>query len=255
MDILTKKVIFIDLDGTLINTKSGATFPKGIWDMNLNMDVLDQLKKLKPLAIMIATNQGGISLGIVDQRMFEHKLLYVLASVQEYVGHFTFCAARYCPSNDQNDPMRKPSAGMLTTMAEEFGLQLGREITTDECIMIGDASGGTGQFSDTDKLVAERFGCDYMDVKDFVALELPETRYRIVNAENFVDHFEVAKGAEVPTYTEEEVRKACEHIINDQKINVTYVPAIWEKPHPITAPDEEAPKAKKVIMKPKTRKR
>lgn len=27
------KILFCDLDGTLIKTKSGETFPKGIWDM------------------------------------------------------------------------------------------------------------------------------------------------------------------------------------------------------------------------------
>lgn len=29
------KVIFADLDGTLIETLSGETFPKGIWDMKI----------------------------------------------------------------------------------------------------------------------------------------------------------------------------------------------------------------------------
>lgn len=35
-------------------------------------------------------------------------------------------------------------------------------------VMIGDASGKEGQFSDSDKKTAENFGCEYMDVDDFV---------------------------------------------------------------------------------------
>lgn len=38
----------------------------------------------------------------------------------------------------------------------------------DDCLMIGDASGKEGQFSDSDKKTAENFGIDYMDVGDFV---------------------------------------------------------------------------------------
>lgn len=34
--------------------------------------------------------------------------------------------------------------------------------------MIGDASGKEGQFSDSDKKTAGNFGCEYMDVDDFV---------------------------------------------------------------------------------------
>lgn len=33
---------------------------------------------------------------------------------------------------------------------------------------LGDASGKEGQFSDSDKKTAENFGCEYMDVDDFV---------------------------------------------------------------------------------------
>lgn len=38
------KVLFADLDGTLIETISGNTFPKGIWDMRIRFDVLDAIK-------------------------------------------------------------------------------------------------------------------------------------------------------------------------------------------------------------------
>ena len=38
-------VIFSDLDGTLINTISGETFPKGIWDMKIRFEVLNKIRK------------------------------------------------------------------------------------------------------------------------------------------------------------------------------------------------------------------
>lgn len=38
-------------------------------------------------------------------------------------------------------------------------------------VMIGDASGKEGQFSDSDKKCAENFGIDYLDVNDFINYE------------------------------------------------------------------------------------
>lgn len=42
------------------------------------------------------------------------------------------------------------------------------KVVYDTILMIGDASGKEGQFSDSDKKTAENFGCEYMDVDDFV---------------------------------------------------------------------------------------
>ena len=39
------KVLFCDLDGTLIDTVSGNTFPNGIWDMKFKFDVLESYKE------------------------------------------------------------------------------------------------------------------------------------------------------------------------------------------------------------------
>ena len=65
-EVKNKKILFADLDGTLIETISGEVFPKGIWDMKFRFDVLDAIKKLNPEYILIASNQGGIESGFVN---------------------------------------------------------------------------------------------------------------------------------------------------------------------------------------------
>lgn len=164
------KILFADLDGTLIKTKSGETFPKGIWDMEFRFEVLDTIKKMQPLAILIVSNQGGIEKGFVDQRHFEFKISYVENSIREYIGAVT--NHRYCSSNDKDDKNRKPNTGMLDELfhVTQIGLFRFERITKEDCLMIGDASGKENQFSDTDKKTADNFGCDYLDVDDFVNL-------------------------------------------------------------------------------------
>ena len=39
----TKKVLFIDLDDTLIKTISGKTFPENITDFRIQLSVLDKI--------------------------------------------------------------------------------------------------------------------------------------------------------------------------------------------------------------------
>lgn len=40
-----KSVLFIDLDGTLIKTASGSTFPKDCTDFIIRKEVLDKIEK------------------------------------------------------------------------------------------------------------------------------------------------------------------------------------------------------------------
>lgn len=162
------KVIFADLDGTLIDTISGEIFPKGIWDMRIKFEILDKIKELKPLALVIVTNQGGIESGFVDRRNFKFKIEYICRSIKEYTGVFTEYS--YCTSNDSNNSFRKPNTGMLeTSLFKIKNIWFKQEsITYDDTLMIGDASGKEGQFSDSDKKCAENFGIDYMDVDDFI---------------------------------------------------------------------------------------
>ena len=166
-NLKNKNILFCDLDGTLIETISGEIFPKGIWDMKIRFDALDAIKKLNPKYVLIVSNQGGIENGFVDAQKFETKLFYIVKSIGEYCG--CECYAMYCDTNNKSDPYRKPNTKMLETLLEDY---VGDDVEyiKQKSLMIGDASGKEGQFSDSDKKTAENFGIDYMDVDDFVKI-------------------------------------------------------------------------------------
>ena len=163
------KVLFADLDGTLIETISGEPFPKGIWDMQIKFEVLNAIKELNPEYILIVSNQGGIESGFVDRYDFKSKSEYITRAIREYCG--CECYGMYCETNDKSNLYRKPNTGMLENLMENY---VGDDIEyiKQKSLMIGDASGKEGQFSDSDKKTAENFGIDYMDVNDFINILL-----------------------------------------------------------------------------------
>ena len=165
IDLKSKKVLFCDLDGTLIETISRETFPKGIWDMQIRFEVLDKIKEIKPEYLLIVSNQGGIDSGFVDEHDFRSKSEYITRAIREYCN--CECYGMYCETNDKSDLYRKPNTGMLENLMERY---VGDDFDyiKQKSLMIGDASGKEGQFSDSDKKTAENFGIDYIDVNDFV---------------------------------------------------------------------------------------
>lgn len=161
-----KRVLFADLDGTLIDTISGNTFPKGIWDMQFKWDVLDAIKNYGFEILIIVSNQGGIEKGFVDEIHFtKGKMNYIQFALMEYLG--IPVEYDYCKSNNKNNPLRKPNTGMLEYVYFKNLPRHGIIASANEMLMIGDASGKEGQFSDSDKKTAENFGIDYFDVEDF----------------------------------------------------------------------------------------
>lgn len=154
------KILFTDLDGTLINTISGNKFPKGIWDMYLRFAVLNKIKELAPEYVFIVSNQGGIEKGFVNEHHFCSKLDFIIHSIEEYcdipVDYY------YCSSNDLGNFNRKPNFGMLQKALSDYLLDEYNNLMYDksEMLMIGDTN-------DFDKKTAENFGIAYLDVNDF----------------------------------------------------------------------------------------
>lgn len=174
MDIMfDKSVLFIDLDGTLIKTASGNTFPKDCTDFVIRKEVLDKIAEKLPnlFWIGIVTNQGGIP-QFISKRDFKAKFESIIQFVGSYLGSRipelnietkVFVTGLYCASIEKSDKSRKPNTGMLEYLQKEFG-----EHDKSQMIMIGDASGKPGDFSDSDKKCAENFSIDYIDVEDFI---------------------------------------------------------------------------------------
>lgn len=154
-------IIGIDFDGTLIETLSGDTFPKGIWDMKLKLYVFEAIKNYAPDDILIISNQGGIEKGFVDKEMFEYKFDYISSALEDYtnISVYNF----YCDNNDKDNINRKPNTGMIDQYMDYIkfindNVDEENKIIYDTIMMIGDASGKEGQFSDSDKKTAENFG-------------------------------------------------------------------------------------------------
>lgn len=157
------KIIFCDLDGTLIETISGEVYPKGVWDMKIKFDVIDKIEQLKPLALFILTNQEIIGEGYINnKRNFEYKMEYLIRSIREYTG--LLVEYNYCCSNDRNCRYRKPNTGMydnfMKKVREKWFAHENINISED-VLVIGGAE---------DRKMSENIGCDYIHVEELLKL-------------------------------------------------------------------------------------
>lgn len=165
------KVLFCDLDGTLIETKTKNKFAEGLWDMQFKFNVFDQIKRMQPECIFIAANQGGVGIYFTE-REFESKIDYVINCLISYIEDDNYKVKHYdtiyCSSNDKTNMFRKPNTGMLEYIYKAF--MLSQNYTLDDILMIGDASGMKENPSRTDIECANNFGIHYCDVNEFTKI-------------------------------------------------------------------------------------
>lgn len=168
------KILFADLDGTVIKTKSGRRFPKDEDDWTFKNGFLKALKNYRPVMFHIVSNQGGIEKKTTNEDSWNRKVRKVLRDIDKelktsgvYRGYDCELSYDYCISRNKQDRKRKPNPGMFEDFFKSHGFEDDVEVKK-HCLMIGDASGEQGDFSDSDKKSAENFGIDYMDIADFI---------------------------------------------------------------------------------------
>ena len=81
-----KKVLFIDMDDTLIKTVSGKTFPEDISDFRIQLPVLNKIIEKFPNLdyFLIVSNQGGVGT-YFTQEDIETKISMICSFCQCYV--------------------------------------------------------------------------------------------------------------------------------------------------------------------------
>lgn len=178
------RVSAFDMDGTLINTKSGLTFSRGPSDWKwLNDNVKTKIREQatqESTIVVIFTNQAAMVTApkggqkSKSQQNFQEKvnqLMASLTSLDPALDSIMFFAAAGRPSaknklrssEELHRIMRKPEIGMWNQLMQYLTTVLGEDITIDSAnsVFVGDAAGEIGDFLDSDKKFAENIGIPF----------------------------------------------------------------------------------------------
>ena len=173
-NLVDKKVLFVDLDDTIIKTSTGKTFPEHLFDFVIKKEVLDKIVEVFPRAkyFFVVSNQSGVGT-YISKEEFNIKFKSILEIIQKYLRikyNETYkipieptVDGTYCTEKD--GPNRKPNTGMLNRFVDMYSIVARGFYTKENMIMIGDASGKEGDYSDSDKQCALNYGIDYIDVE------------------------------------------------------------------------------------------
>lgn len=150
---MKEKALFLDLEGTLIKSKSGDLYWKDSNDWEFIPGVIQKVKMYKNAGyyICIISNQGGIESLKVSQIEVERLLDNVGKELEQYIGGGISHA--YCGNIDGY--MKKPNPGMAYRLALEL------ELSLRHSVMVGDTE-SDAQFA------KNAYIGTYLDIKDFI---------------------------------------------------------------------------------------
>lgn len=171
------KIAFFDADDTLRFAPSGMVTANGEKDVFLLPRVAERIKELKRKGYLIAivSNQSGVSLGKVSFEVADKALRYTMELIEtKYPGlkidYYDFA------ENGKDDLFAKPNKGMAVYL-ENLLKHQGIQINWNESMMIGDAQYSKNEttprgirgsdFSNTDRLFAEKLGIRSLHPRDF----------------------------------------------------------------------------------------
>lgn len=250
MDLKEKRIVFIGMDDILIHTISKMEKPLGIWDLKFKVSVLEQLKQLNPLAIFVVSNNPEIPEKL-HPALFQAKFMYVIASIQDFVGFQCFTAGQFAPEEVKGStPLLLPSKTMLEAMYNEFRAQSRMDIKPEECVVIGNGL----QYQEA----AKSFGCEYLGLEDFISEVLPEPLFKVVDFQTGEEYISPETGLilkDIPfqfaAYQARLINKG-----KEENPLVMVVPKCWKKPAPlphkkfkVDASKMSAKQVEKVAMK------
>ncbi|PNH07342.1 Bifunctional polynucleotide phosphatase/kinase [Tetrabaena socialis] len=154
------KIAAFDLDGTLVNTKSGAQFPRDDLDFKwYNKNVADKLQSYheQGYKIVIFSNQNGIKSAITGK------------AAEKLKGRVDLIVAELnCPvqvfAATLEDNFRKPASGMWEYFCRNCNGGVRPNLASS--FFVGDAAGRPADFASSDKEFAEAIGLPFRVPED-----------------------------------------------------------------------------------------
>lgn len=165
-------LIIFDLDGTLVETKSGATFRKGAddWKFIGQRDQQVLALRAREVACAIATNQGGVAFGYLDPWEIGAAIYATARALDIGTGLVFWCFNHPKASIAEyrrESAARKPGPGMLNAAitCERAWRQdvQGRDMPLCRVLMVGDR--------DEDKGAAEAAGIAFCHADAFFSMD------------------------------------------------------------------------------------
>ncbi|KAK6461818.1 polynucleotide kinase 3 phosphatase-domain-containing protein [Scheffersomyces coipomensis] len=170
------KIAAFDLDGTLIDTKSGRKFAISSHDWkwwtrstkDSSSQILTKLNKLieEKYLIVIFTNQGGVVANPSNKSYnnFIERVNLIIStiksSIKEDNTEILVFASPKKPAKETNtkshELMRKPNTGMWKELLSYLGNEAKIDVTNS--FYVGDAAGRAKDFSDSDLKFAQNIG-------------------------------------------------------------------------------------------------
>lgn len=221
MDINEKKIFFVELD-CLITVEN----PHHMWDLKLETQVWSKLKNFNPLAILIVSNQSEVPAKVAPI-LFQQKLMYVVASLQQYVGFQTLVAAQYAPTlPEEEKPFSLPDTTMLVQMYNEYMQHTRTDVKKSECVMIS-------LHAET-RDAAHNFECDCLALHEFLTSEVTGDKWKVVNCKDGSTHFNPNNQAIMISIPYEFAAHYCDKVNKGlPEPLVAVVPRLWTMPKPM----------------------
>lgn len=148
------QLIVFDVEGTLVETKSGDTFRRSEDDWQLIPGRRQALKALNA-HLALASNQGGAAFGLLDQALMQQELERLAREVDARLYVCYHHPAGSIDALRQDCECRKPRPGMiLQAMADT-------QVIPGETLVVGDRA--------EDRAAAVNARAHFMWAKDFFA--------------------------------------------------------------------------------------
>jgi len=154
----TYRLIVLDVDGTLVKPKSGATFRKSADDWQWLPGRLERCQELhsQGVKLALATNQGGVAFGHLDAFEIEQETRIIASAIGAVYAGICFSHPHATIEQYRRETdARKPGPGMLIAAMAATG------IGPQETLMVGDRG--------EDEQAAINAGIDFMRADSFFA--------------------------------------------------------------------------------------